>query len=401
MKPIVAILLPIIFCLNTRAQSYADSLRQANIERYYQQAVRYKDGLGTKQDFKKAYQGFLQAAELGDPQSIYSKGYMLYKGLGCTQDYAQAAILFEHGARKGRDNSMYFYGLCFRNGYGVAKNGDSAVYWLKRADLLGYQQAALELKMTGPENSNDSAKALVSQMVNAAMPDKVPPNHFTKINHNLPDGGKMAGQYVGWVVQYDWSGRDVVGAKRLMLTILEDGGAFSGMWVEGTDTAMVKARINASTIDFSGTSYKRKDHYSPTSPVAYDFQVASLNMVQQDDSLFLAGSMTMFSPDRREPSKPLFVILSRIVPKIKNTTLTVGPNPFNTMLNVNIELIEAVAVEVDLISETGTVVYRNLAGMQQPGSYRLILQPGILASGAYFLKIRYGNGSKLVKVIKQ
>lgn len=204
MKPTFIALLTTFTCMHAHAQTNSDLLRQADIQKYYRLAVQYKDGNGVGMDYTRAVGYFDQAARLGDAQSTYSLAYMRYKGLGCTQDYAAAALLFSQGALQGRDNSMYFYGLCFRNGYGVARNGDSARYWLARADSLGYPQAALELKMLAGENGNDSAKVLVQQISNAAIPDKAPPNRFTRVSHSMPSPEMMAGQYSGWLVQYDW-----------------------------------------------------------------------------------------------------------------------------------------------------------------------------------------------------
>ena len=144
------------FSLQIHAQTVPiDSIKESQI--YYKLGVQYKDGSGVPMDYKKAFDYFSQAANLGDVQSVYAVAYMQYKGLGCLQDYKAAALLFAKGAEIGKDNSMYFYGLCWRNGYGVAKNEDSAKYWLQKSADLGYIQAIKELEMTSAENSNDSA----------------------------------------------------------------------------------------------------------------------------------------------------------------------------------------------------------------------------------------------------
>jgi TPR repeat protein len=385
------------------AQSTTDSMRQANIQRYYQLAVQYKNGTGVQMDYNKAYSYFEQAARLGDAQSIYSLAYMQYKGLGCTQDYVSAAGLFAQGAYRGRDNSMYFYGLCWRNGYGTTINADSAKYWLQRADSLGYPQAALELAALAPENGNDSAKALVQQISNAAVPDKAPINKFTKVFHNQPSRETMAGQYMGWLVQYDWSGQNVAEAKRLMLTIKSDNGKFSGTWIEGTDTAEITATLNSTALKFDNTSYKRKDHYSPANAVTYDFGDAALNMVQLGDSLFLAGNISMFSPERGEPSKPLFVALAREEKQTlgQDIGLRVSPNPFVTTLNVEFTIPKGAPVEIQLLDAGGAIVYRNPAGTLSAGHYLLPLQPGYIVPGVYLVKVVYGYKTAVVKVVRE
>ena len=99
LKRLFPVLLISIIYNGIYAQSKSDSIRLVTIQKYYQSAIQYKDGKTIKQDFEKAFQNFQNAANLGDPQSIYSVGYMLYKGLGCTQDYSKAAALFASNSK--------------------------------------------------------------------------------------------------------------------------------------------------------------------------------------------------------------------------------------------------------------------------------------------------------------
>lgn len=377
---------------------------QTDIQSYYRLALQYKDGNGVPMDYAKAYNYFEKAASLGDAQSTYALGYMHYKGLGCAQDYTKAAGFFKQGALQGRDNSMYFYALCWRNGYGVAKNEDSARYWLKKADELGYAQAAQELKMTAGENSNDSAKALVRQINNAAIPVKAPVNQYKKLTNNLPSAEALAGRYSGYLIQYDWSGQNVVSSRKLQLSLRAEKGSLAVTWLEeGADSVMLIAFLKATALVFDNTQYQRTDHYSPDKGVQYQFQDANLNLVQQDNILYLAGNVTMFSPERKEPSKPLFVALSRTdvnFPDPTIMTLKVNPNPFTDVLNVDFQLVRDANVEIQLLDASGAILYRNNAGHLRAGHYLLPLQPGIVAAGSYLLKLIYAGKTASVKVIK-
>lgn len=403
MKKIKQLIVSIALVTQLCAQTKIDSATKAKIVQDYKLALQYKDGTGVPIDYSKAVGYFQQAANLGDAQSMYALAYMQYKGFGCTQDYPSAAATFANGAYVGRENSMYFYALCLRNGYGVGKNEDSAKYWLVKADSLGYKQAKLELKMMAGENGNDSAKALVQQINNAAIPNNTPLNKFTKIFHSIPTPNMMPGKYIGWLVQYDWSGQNVVSAKRLMFSVKKENDKFSGSWVEGTDTAAITAVLNFTSLNFDKSKYKRKDHYSPDSAVTYDFTNASLTMVQQGDSLYLAGNVIMFSPERKEPSKPLFVALSRKIESanVMATLLTASPNPFVDVLRVDFQLGQPANVEIQLVSLNGTITYQNAAGALQAGHYQLPLQPGFIAAGAYFLKLICNGQLTGIKVVKQ
>lgn len=378
-----------------------DSLSTAS--EYYKLGLEYKDGIGAKMNYTKAVAYFTIAANMGDPQSVYALAYMHYKGLGCLQDYTKAAELFALGANSGKDNSMYFYGLCWRNGYGVAKNADSAKFWLQKSADLGYKQALWELAMPNGENSNDSAITLLKSVSNAAIPVRVQLNQYIKIESHIPAAEIVTGYYRGYIVQYDWSGQHVVTAKPLTLNLQGKSNRLVGVWSErGSDSFDIKASISADSLKFDKSRYKRTDHYSPDSAIRYDLQNACLNLVRKGDSIFLAGNVNMFSPDRKEPSKPLFIALYRIatIAPDKITDVSVAPNPFVSSLKVQFTISETTSATIQLLTTTGTVIYEQKSGMLSPGHYLFQLQPGFIAQGSYIVRVKYGNASKIVKVIR-
>lgn len=391
----------ILFSSQLLAQAPIDT-KETAIAGYYKLAIQYKDGNGVPMDYKLAYQNFSKAAEMGDPQSIYAIGYLHYKGLGCSQDYNKAAKLFYEGAILGKDNSMYFYGLCWRNGYGVDKNEDSAKFWLNKAAALGYKQAVKELQMSAGENCNDSAAFLVQQINNAAIPNKLALNKYTKIQQRLPPAEVISGNYRGYIIQYDWSGTRVVTSKKLQFMITAKSRELNGRWIEdGTDTVNIHATLAEDLISFKNTQYRRLDHYSPNAAVLYNFENARLNLVQTKDSVFLAGNLEMFSPERKEPSKPLFVALSRQESPVQKIMVKAYPSPFTNILTVDFNLLKPSVVEIQLASINGTVVYRNPAGLLEAGWYTLPIQVGYIANGVYLMKLIYGTNSTVVKVLKQ
>lgn len=394
------------------AQTATDSATQAQINSYYKLALQYKDGKdGVTMDYTQAYNYFLKAAQLGDAQSIYAIAYMRYKGLGCTQNYDTAATLFAEGAAQGRDNSLYFYGLCWRNGYGIAKNEDSAKYYLQKSADLGYKQAVVELATPTAENSNDSAaQALLQQINNAAIPNNNVLNQFNKVQPHLPSSDVIAGEYTGWLIQYDWSGTHIVVIKKLQLNLTAKSRSVSGEWIEtGTeaDTAKIKAEIQSDSLLFEKTQYARKDHYSLNNAIPYSFENAKLNIVQSGDSIFLAGNVEMFSPVRGEPSKPIFIALSRAGLKTQDSIvfgqlqLSAYPNPFSSVLNVQFNLPKAANVSVQLYNMNGALLYNKEAGMLQEGNYNLPVYNINLVPGMYILKLIYNKQSKTVKVVKE
>jgi hypothetical protein len=264
----------------------------------------------------------------------------------------------------------------------------------------------MELQMPTPENSNDSAaNALLQQLNNAALPSKNVLNQYNKIQPYLPATNIIAGEYNGWLLQYDWSGTHIVMNKKLQLNIEADDHNISGQWIEDeADTAILKGSIQSDSILFNNTKYQRKDHYATVKPITYNFQNAKLNLVQTADSVFIAGNIEMYSPVRGEPSKPMFVVLSRkrepdsILNALK---LNAFPNPSINVLNAVFTLPTASKVEIKLYNLNGTIIYHNNAGLLEAGSYSLPIPVQNMPSGTYILNLIYGKQSKSVKVVKQ
>jgi TPR repeat protein len=384
---------------------------------WYNLGMSYKDARGEEQDFAEAFRYFSKAAAMDDEQSVYAKGYMLYKGLGTTQNYAQAAAFFSRGAALGMPNSMYFLGLCYRNGYGVPADAEKAKYWLGKAAAKGYQMAAEELDSKDAENSNQAAKALAQQLKVAAGPQAANLNEYRQVAHSIP-ANAIEGVYEGHLIKYDWSGQHAIHSATLKLTIGYADGKLIGTWAEN-DSVQVpfQATLTRSALVFQNTQSSFTDHYSPFIPVAYDFENAKLQWLQKGENVYLYGNVQLFSPERNEPQKPLYVSLTKVAGKGGNSnlisftnedggpllpnSLAAYPNPFSNVITVEFALTDACEVQTQLMTIEGQVVYANTAKKLDKGNYILQLQPQELAAGTYMLKLQYGKQFKTVKVVKQ
>lgn len=409
------------------------------IRSYYKQALDYKDGTnGTKIDYRKAFEYFSKAAALGDEQSIYAVSYLYYKGLGVVQNYNTAAKLFGEGAYKGRGNSCYFYGLCFRNGYGKVQNEDSARYWLEKSAAQGYRQAKLELQMKAPENSNDSARKLIHSLHNAALPKNVVLNQFVKLIPQLPDTSIIRGVYNGFIIQFDWSGQNPIYSSKLKLVIDRSdkiASQYVGSWnEEGIEPVKIRAILAKDSLRFLNSSYRRKDHYSPDDAITYEFKNAALNFIKKNDTVFLAGNINMFSPQREEPSKPIFIVLTKtaatneatdqgvgvdsmsiaknkiksaIADSVENNInrarlVSVYPNPFGSYLYVEFEITAEGHFGVELYDMGGKLVYQKKPQFLSKGKYQIKIDPSSsLPTQTYTLRLFYENGQADTKVIKR
>ncbi|QES88762.1 T9SS type A sorting domain-containing protein [Rhizosphaericola mali] len=406
----ISYLLILLHLISVRIWSQnMDSITLAHIRQartFYQLGQQYRTGTDVPMDYGKAVEQFEKAAALGDPHGQYALAYMSYKGLGCSQDYGKAVSLFRQGALQGYDNAMYFYGLCLRNGYGIAANKDSATYWLKYADSLGSKQAQMELAAISAENRADSAKELLENIHNAALPSTGSMNSFVRIPGHFPVGDIINGRYKGYLLQYDWSGKNLVQAKSMELELGSFASKISGQWVEsGTDSFHFSASLSGDSLVFEPTTYGRTDHYSPDSALSYSLKGAAFNIVQGVDRIYLAGNVTMFSEDRGEPSKPIVLALTREVKtEQKDILLTdtkVYPNPFHDVLNISFSLGAEAMVSLSLNSISGQQVYQKAAQKLFTGTYNFSLQPPAgLAPGVYFLQVSVNGKIHSFKAVK-
>jgi len=199
-------------CDSALAIKYLESAATRGISgAYHNLGIMYKYAkCGVRQNFNKAYDYFCKGAELNVPICIYDKAYMLYKGLGCKQDYKTAGDLFYTAAMKRHTPSLYMLGLCYRNGYGVEADSVMAFTCLKKAAALGYRDAIEELERPCPENYLQEEVT----SLNTELPVEVP-----KIYEGINDMTMFTGEYQGFLVMYDWSGKYILEERPLTMNV--------------------------------------------------------------------------------------------------------------------------------------------------------------------------------------
>lgn len=96
-------------------------------------------------------------------------------------------------------------------------------------------------------------------------------------------------------------------------------------------------------------------------------------------------------------------ILTSINPPIvSNTFVTVGPNPFNNQLNIDVDIDSAETIRIELVDISGNILVNRYYDISK-SSKKIIITNGIksLSSGVYFLKVITKNTSNTTKVIKR
>lgn len=377
----------------------------------YNLGLLYKDTL----NYNQAYHHFSRASAMNEPLGWYAQGYMLYKGFGCRQDYVKACALFAKGAQAGKPYCMYFLGLCLRNGYGTAANSDSAKFWLEKASKMGYKMADDELASNDPENAGiadalaDKIKAVQRQGRTTAL------NEYVKVEQSMP-ADDVEGDYSGYLMKYDWSGQHVVRVHKLDVNLQYNNNALSGTWKEDDALSLpLKGILASHSLVFTNMQYSKKDHYNRVVPELLTFEKAALQLVKNNDTVYLAGNLQLFSTERNEPAKPYYVALVRTTPGTKKNEiigmhadsslltsrlLRAYPNPFSSTFTVEFALNKPSYVYTRIFTAEGKLVYNNGPAKLGAGYYRLPVQAN-LPQGVYLVKVYCGREVKTSKMIRQ
>ena len=378
---------------------------------WYNLGLIYKNGVDVPQDFAKAVACFSKGSELNSSTNHYSLGYMKYKGLGCGQSYEEAVPLFRKGIKGGSLGSMYMLGLCFRNGYGLVANVDSARYWLEKSAAKGYSFAKEEMREAKSENISaveaKANKGSDKQGVNAAA-DK----EFSNLKHQA-GSGNISGTYTGYLIRYDWSGKNVIGKSQLKLTLNGQQENYNGDWAEDETLATaIQGKLTDTALIFSNTDYERTDHYSAKKPATFEFRNAHLQVVKTGDSVFLMGTVQQFSMRQNEPEKPIYISLfkedntsptqSKVVPDkadLMISNVVVFPNPFSSNFQVSFNLKTAKEVTIYLADLMGGTIYLKTHNLTA-GEQNVAISTEA-PRGTYVLKVQYGKEVHSTVLIKQ
>jgi uncharacterized protein len=143
LRSLLDITLAVIFLLCAASPVHsADSVNTLK-----EQAKNYYWGLGGEQNYEKALNLYLRAAEAGDPEAQYISGGMYFKGLGTEKNFLKAFKLLHEAALSGKTSaeSEQIIGQGFLLGSGVPKNYQKALQWYTSSAENGNRDAQNEL----------------------------------------------------------------------------------------------------------------------------------------------------------------------------------------------------------------------------------------------------------------
>ena len=106
-------------------------------------------GLGTEQDYEKAFQWFLKSSQEGHKFAQYSLANLYYYGNSVEKDLSQAFLWYQESASQGQPYASYAVAQMYSKGEYVAENNETAQRYYKAA-LSGFLE--LESKDQADDN---------------------------------------------------------------------------------------------------------------------------------------------------------------------------------------------------------------------------------------------------------
>jgi uncharacterized protein len=98
-------------------------------------------GLGAKQDYAEARQGYLKAAAVDNPLAEFSLGVLSARGLGVPKDYVEAVKWFRRAADRGVAAAQFNLGVMYAHVLGVPQDYVLAHMWFSLAAAQGEEEA--------------------------------------------------------------------------------------------------------------------------------------------------------------------------------------------------------------------------------------------------------------------
>ncbi len=364
---------------------YTTASNYGSVRANYKLGKLYKEGKLVPQDFAKAVKYYQKGVLQNDDMCKNALAYMYYKGLGIGQDYFRAYSLYKESAKNENKNSMYFLGLCYKNGYGVNRDTAIANFWLRKSAKEFERQAGRELNEWEPENRG---------LIDPVLQSKLNATNGYKEKYIASSDNNYEGNYKGFAIYYDWSGKFVHEIIPLELELKKDGQKYTGTWKEEDRESVKIIAINSNNkfVFNNTTPYLRKDHYSGRSLESWRFRQAKLNLNFVKDSVELNGFIQFYSFKRREPGKPVQIAVKKSMSTDGQASegfvkLKLFPNPATNNLTVQFSLAVKERVAIRVLSKNGKVLFTEDAKNLPAGTYIYPMQVGNLAAGVYDVQI--------------
>ncbi|UOY06040.1 hypothetical protein L0P88_19200 [Muricauda sp. SCSIO 64092] len=389
----------------TEVKSLADS---GNPEALYYLGMLQKDGIGTKQNFKKSIKSFKKSYELGNLEAAYSVGYYYLKGFGdVPQDYTKAYRWF-----KKSESSM-------------------GKHWMAKMQFLGLGRESNKTKAIKMLQSNDihNSKVLLEQYKNEQPPRAISHKFSEFINgssienlhglsnlHVVPDTQILEGTWEGEYFELDWSKKRALRALPIQLSFKRGGGVNESLHTEITiadSLATDTGTYSSGSLSFAKLTVpikKQFTDYSNFTHLMTDIRALELRLCPYNGENLLIGRLNAFHPVWKERANPILLVLKKKINISEDAHtafneqasdfIRVYPNPVPEYCLINFELPHEANVKVEITNYYNTAPYHNVLfdGYREKGNHTLEIHKLPSQQGTYTLSISY-NGKRENKLI--
>ena len=107
---------------------------------FYNVALCFMDGRGTKQNYVKSFEYMKQAAEKGFTSALFQFGNFCYLGQGTQENVQEAIKSWKLASKKRHGQSCYMLGKVYEEGYLIPRDIEKAIKWYS----LGSQNSDFE-----------------------------------------------------------------------------------------------------------------------------------------------------------------------------------------------------------------------------------------------------------------
>jgi|GEM_PF-427138 len=147
---------------SNNSEKLKEQAKQKQAEAQYSKGTSYLYGMGVGQDYKKALECYLKAAELGNANAQFNIGAIYEHGLGVKKDNAKAIEWYLKSAEQGNVEAQ----LHISDMYLDKSDFKQAAKWLKKAAAQGDENAKVKINGVKSDAStgNEEAKKLLEEL---------------------------------------------------------------------------------------------------------------------------------------------------------------------------------------------------------------------------------------------
>lgn len=338
----------------------------------YNLGILHKYGLGCNLSFEESLNWFRAAALKGNQRALYSIGYLYYKGFGVEQNYSEAVSWFE---KSSYPMAKHFLAICHYFGYGVPSNETKAIELLKSNKIVNSKTLLNYVQKNQKQRIKESVdKFLKSDNLIAKDSSYIEPRLIKTLEDSsesyYEEPADLNGEWVGKLVEYDWSGKQIVRVLPININLVADNANKINLQAKISDQQI---KGNSELID--GNLYFKdqvvftlnKLYSGHPKILTIDYTILSLELKEKtfQGRKFLTGYLDTYIQSRREYGQPMRIVLKKkdlessedindsllsAFEDQENQFIKLYPIPFNENLTVQYELDSSSSVEIELLS---------------------------------------------------